>query len=370
MRNRQIRNREYRNTEGPNVRLWEEILRLYLKGTLLLDTRIFTPTRDRERGGGFVRVSLPNTSRFFVFFSTVSSMLSKRPVRVGNVSGATGDHPHAMLRMAQHGDVDVITGDWLSEMNIAWQAINKREDATAGYEVGFIEQLEESLDEIVKKGIKVVTNAGALNTPSLTRRVEQLCQERGYGGGGEVTVVVASVVGDDVSDLLRVKGKGSGDGGGLMLLPHLDHPERKLQDWELEPCCGNAYIGGHGIVAALEAGADIVICGRCTDASPVIAAAAWWHGWAEQDYDKLAGALVAGRMYLLQPMTLHVLVVDSRRLTTVKKISSSVDHMSLEPTSRDSRSSCRAWSTSHFPQRKSTRKEAVSSPRMSPLQDQ
>jgi hypothetical protein len=35
-------------------------------------------------------------------------VLPKRDVRIGNVSGATGDSPHAMLRMAKEGEVDVI----------------------------------------------------------------------------------------------------------------------------------------------------------------------------------------------------------------------------------------------------------------------
>ena len=56
----------------------------------------------------------------------------------------------------------------------------------------------------------------------------------------------------------------------------------------------NAYLGIRAIRRGLDEGADIVICGRVSDASPVIAAAAWWHGWAETDYDELAGALIAG----------------------------------------------------------------------------
>ena len=39
-----------------------------------------------------------------------------------------------------------------------------------------------------------------------------------------------------------------------------------------------------------------VICGRVADASPVIGAAMWWHGWEREDYDKLAYALVAGHL--------------------------------------------------------------------------
>lgn len=58
----------------------------------------------------------------------------------------------------------------------------------------------------------------------------------------------------------------------------------------------NAYIGARGIVAALREGADIVICGRVSDASPVIGAAWYWHSWADEDYDRLAGGLIAGHL--------------------------------------------------------------------------
>lgn len=58
----------------------------------------------------------------------------------------------------------------------------------------------------------------------------------------------------------------------------------------------HAYLGARGIVAALRGGADIVICGRVSDASPVIGAAWYWHGWNEDAYDRLAGSLMAGHL--------------------------------------------------------------------------
>lgn len=210
-------------------------------------------------------------------------MLPKRPIRVGNVSGATGDSPNAMLRMARDGNVDVIVGDWLSEMNIAWNAIAKAQDPSMGYESGFFVQLSESIDLIVANGIKVVTNAGALNTAALAKEVQDLCQARGYKD-----TVIATVLGDDISDLIR-------DPDARQDLVHLDHPEWLFKDWSLDAHCGVAYIGAWGIVEALKADADIVICGRVTDASPVIGAAAWWYQWANDAWDNLAGALVAGR---------------------------------------------------------------------------
>lgn len=58
----------------------------------------------------------------------------------------------------------------------------------------------------------------------------------------------------------------------------------------------HAYLGARGIVDGLRRGADIIICGRVADASPVIAAAWFWHDWTEADYDKLAGSLIAGHL--------------------------------------------------------------------------
>lgn len=60
--------------------------------------------------------------------------------------------------------------------------------------------------------------------------------------------------------------------------------------------CANAYLGCRAIRRGLEEGADIVICGRVADASPVMAAAQWWHGWEEDNYDALAGSLLAGHL--------------------------------------------------------------------------
>jgi hypothetical protein len=213
--------------------------------------------------------------------------MSTSPLRIGNVSGATGDSPHAMRRMAREGNVDVIVGDWLSEMNIAWNAIAKSESPELGYEPGFLAQLEESLDDIVERKIKVVTNAGALNTESLALKVQELCRGRGFNN-----VTIASVVGDDISAIVTDPSQRS-----KLQMSHLDHPDWLLDDWKLEPHCGVAYIGAWGIVEALKEKAQIVICGRVTDASPVIGAAAWWYGWERTNFDALAGALVAGRTF-------------------------------------------------------------------------
>ena len=73
-------------------------------------------------------------------------------------------------------------------------------------------------------------------------------------------------------------------------------PAGHLRDAGVAPVTANAYLGGWGIAAALGEGADIVVCGRVTDASLVVGPAAWWHGWSATDYDALAGAVAAGHI--------------------------------------------------------------------------
>lgn len=70
----------------------------------------------------------------------------------------------------------------------------------------------------------------------------------------------------------------------------LDSPE------EMPILAANAYLGYRAIKKGLDEGADIIICGRVSDASPVIGAAAWWYNWSESQFDELAGALIAGHL--------------------------------------------------------------------------
>src|SRR5258708_15824853 len=76
-------------------------------------------------------------------------------------------------------------------------------------------------------------------------------------------------------------------------LAHADTGE-PLAKAGVTPVTANAYLGGWGIAAALQAGADVVVCPRVTDASLVVGPAAAWHGWGPAELDALAGAVVAG----------------------------------------------------------------------------
>ena len=78
----------------------------------------------------------------------------------------------------------------------------------------------------------------------------------------------------------------------------------------------NAYLGAWGIVEALERGADVVICPRVTDASLVVGPAAWHFGWARDDWDRLAGAVVAGHVIECGPQARAATTPSSARCRT------------------------------------------------------
>jgi hypothetical protein len=207
----------------------------------------------------------------------------QRPVRIANCSGFYGDRIEAAREMVEGGPIDVLTGDYLAELTmlILWKA--RQKDPDAGYARTFLTQLEQVLGPCLDRGIKIVSNAGGLNPAGLAARLGELAVRLGLAPD------IAWVEGDDLS-------------GRLDSLLAAGHPlantdtGQPLAGAPAKPVTANAYLGGWGITAALAAGADIVVCPRVTDASLVTGPAAWWHGWAPDDYDALAGALAAGHV--------------------------------------------------------------------------
>jgi hypothetical protein len=79
--------------------------------------------------------------------------------------------------------------------------------------------------------------------------------------------------------------------------PFLNLPANKpIQEWGYDPICAQCYLGGTGIAACFQGGADIVLCGRVADASVTVGAAMWWHGWTRDNLTELASALMIGHI--------------------------------------------------------------------------
>jgi hypothetical protein len=200
-----------------------------------------------------------------------------RPVRVANCSGFYGDRLSAAREMVEGGDIDVLTGDWLAELTMLILHKQRARNSDLGYASTFLTQMEDVLGACVERGIKVVSNAGGLNPAGCADRVRQIADRLG------VAASVAHIEGDDLMPRLD---------GLRPQLTNLDTGE----PFTAAPVSANAYLGGWGIAAALDAGADVVICPRVTDASLVVGPAAWWWGWTRDQWNALAGALVAGHV--------------------------------------------------------------------------
>jgi len=186
-------------------------------------------------------------------------------LRVGNCSGFYGDRLSAMREMLEGGQLDVLTGDYLAELTMLILGRDKMKDPTLGYARTFVRQAEECMGIALERGVRIVSNAGGLNPAGLAERLREIAAAQG------LEPRIAYVQGDD----LTPRAAELGLAGALT---------------------ANAYLGAFGIAAALGRGADIVVTGRVTDASVVVGPAAAHFGWSPEQYDELAGAMVAGHI--------------------------------------------------------------------------
>ncbi|MBU3705406.1 MAG: DUF1446 domain-containing protein [Mycobacterium sp.] len=186
-------------------------------------------------------------------------------MRIGNCSGFYGDRLSAMREMLTGGHLDFLTGDYLAELTMLILGRDRVKSPDRGYAKTFLTQLEDCLGLAHDAGVRIVTNAGGLNPAGLADAVRALAGTLG------IPTTVAYVEGDDLLSRAGELGFGS-------------------------PLTANAYLGAWGIVEALDSGADIVVTGRVTDASVVVGPAASHFGWGRGDYDRIAGAVVAGHV--------------------------------------------------------------------------
>jgi hypothetical protein len=213
----------------------------------------------------------------------MSASGKKDKVIIANCSGFFGDRLSAAADMVRGGPIDFLTGDYLAELTMAILFRQKIKNPEAGYVPTFLKQMEQVMGECLDKGIKVVTNAGGLNPRGLTVELKKIAETLG------LNPKIACIEGDDLMPRLgELQEQGEP-------LTHLDKGV-SLKDAGAMPITANAYMGGWGIVQALEKGADIVVTGRVADAALVVAPAAFWFGWQKNDWDKLAGATVAGHI--------------------------------------------------------------------------
>jgi hypothetical protein len=209
--------------------------------------------------------------------------MTEKIVRIGGASGAWGDSPMAIPQLLG-ADVQYLMMDYLAEVTMSLLARAKLKDPAAGFPADFITYLKRPLPEIARRGIKVVSNVGGVNPQGCKRALETLCAELG------LALRIAVVDGDD-------------------LMPRID----ELRDQVREAVSGeplparlltaNAYLGALPIAAALAAGADVVVTGRCADSALALGILMHEFGWKPNDYDRLAAGSLVGHILECGPQS-------------------------------------------------------------------
>lgn len=211
-------------------------------------------------------------------------MAKRDKVLVANGQGFWGDSILGPVRLVNEGPLDYLTLDYLAEVTMSIMQKLKTRDPEAGYATDFVKMVERVLPTCQEKGIRIIANAGGVNPQACRKAVAETVKKLGMSG-----VKIAVVEGDDILDQL---GELIDSGEELLnmdtgeqLKPHLD-----------KVSSANVYIGARPIVEALEQGADIIITGRATDPSLVVAPLIHEFGWSFDDFDKVAAATVAGHI--------------------------------------------------------------------------
>jgi len=176
--------------------------------------------------------------------------------RIGVGAGFAGDRFDGAELLAQQGNLDALVFECLAERTIGLASLRKHSGSGPGFDPLLMRRLEGTLPAMLAREGRVLTNAGAADP----RAAADLVKSK-YAGAK-----VAAVLGDDVLEQLNL---------GSQILG----TDRQLSDFAGKIVSANAYLGADAMVQALQAGADVVITGRCGDAAlflaPLIAHFDW-----------------------------------------------------------------------------------------------
>jgi hypothetical protein len=208
-----------------------------------------------------------------------------RTVRVASGQGFWGDELEAPVRQVEGGPIDYLMLDYLAEVTMSILRKQKAKDAGAGYARDFVTLMERIFAKCVDRKIRVVSNAGGVNSAACAQALVEAGRRAGVAGRASIGLVT----GDDLMDRLDA----------LLASGHeLRHMEsdRPLADVRAAVQSANVYLGAEPIVRALGMGADVVLTGRAVDAALTYAPLVHEFGWSFDDYDRLAAGVVAGHL--------------------------------------------------------------------------
>jgi hypothetical protein len=203
---------------------------------------------------------------------------SKR-IRIGAGAGYSGDRIEPAVELAEHGTLDYLVFECLAERTIAIAQQARRRDPSLGYDPLLEARMRAVLPVSAGNGARIISNMGAANPVAAARKTAQIAHELGLQG-----LKIAAVTGDDVLDVV------------LQSQLRFEESSDDVSAYADRIVSANAYLGAAPIVAALEAGADVVLTGRVADPSLFTAPLIYEFGWQMDDWNTLGQATVVGHL--------------------------------------------------------------------------
>jgi len=211
--------------------------------------------------------------------------VSDKVVRIAAGQGFWGDWLEAPVRQVEAGPIDYLVMDYLAEVTMSILQKQRNRDPSAGYARDFVPLMGRILPTCIERGIRVIANAGGVNPLACSESVRELARRVGLEGRARIGVITGDDLMDRLDDLLA-------EGIELRNM-ETDEPLESIRD---KIQSANAYIGAEPMLQALRKGADVVLAGRTTDTALTYAPMMFEHGWAADDWDKLAAGVVAGHI--------------------------------------------------------------------------
>ena len=220
-------------------------------------------------------------------------MSGARIVKIAGAAGMWGDSVTSTQQLLAVEGLDYLMYETLAEITMGIMTKARLKSPDLGYAVDVIEPgLTRYLKAFKAKGVKVITNAGGVNPAAAVAVLRRAATEQ------DLDLKIATVTGDDLMpqlDKLRADGITEMSSGGAL-------PDKLVSL--------NAYLGAGPIVAALDAGADIVVTGRVVDSALALAPLIHEFGWAWDDFDKLAAGSLVGHLLECGPQSTGGLLTD------------------------------------------------------------
>ena len=212
-----------------------------------------------------------------------------KPIKIGNAQGFWGDSVDAPARLVtQQPDLDYLTLDYLAEVSMSILAKQYERDPASGYAQDFLDVVR-SQTPVWRSGrkLRLISNAGGLNPKGCIHA----CIAVLYQSGCE-KIKVGLVSGDNVLPAIR---KRSQNRNNIDLFKNLETNE-PIDKVLGSLVTANAYLGAYPIAEALASDADIIITSRVADPSLTVAPCIHHFGWSMDDYNRIAGATIAGHL--------------------------------------------------------------------------